>query len=122
MPFERALAFFLFGALQQFFFDGNKRASRLIMNGLLMSAGIDAVSIPAARADQFNAAIVDFDVRRDGTAMMAFIADCHPERSAIEQMNPRLFSSGRPAGQNGGAAGSDCLSVTNPGLQGPHGS
>lgn len=28
-PFERASAFFLFGSLQQFFFDGNKRTSRL---------------------------------------------------------------------------------------------
>ena len=47
-PFEQAAAFFLFGALQQFFFDGNKRTSRFMMNGILMSAGIDAISIPAA--------------------------------------------------------------------------
>jgi len=33
-PFERATAFFLFGALQQFFFDGNKRTSRFMMNGV----------------------------------------------------------------------------------------
>ncbi|NDU85955.1 MAG: cell filamentation protein Fic, partial [Ferrovum sp.] len=38
-PFERAAAFFLFGALQQFFFDGNKRTSRFMMNGILMSHG-----------------------------------------------------------------------------------
>jgi Fic family protein len=44
-PFERAAAFFLFGALQRFFFDGNKRTSRFMMNGLLMTEGIDAVSI-----------------------------------------------------------------------------
>ena len=31
-PFERATAFFLFGALQQFFFDGNKRTSRLMVS------------------------------------------------------------------------------------------
>ncbi len=30
-PFERAMAFFMFGALQQFFFDGNKRTSRFMM-------------------------------------------------------------------------------------------
>ena len=53
-PFERATAFFLFGALQQFFFDGNKRTSRMMMNGILMSHGIDAISIPASRADEFN--------------------------------------------------------------------
>jgi hypothetical protein len=45
-PFERATAFFLFGSLQQFFFDGNKRTSRFMMNGVLMTEGVDAVSIP----------------------------------------------------------------------------
>lgn len=63
-----------------------------------MSAGIDAVSIPAARADQFNTAMVDFYVTRDATAMMAFIADCHPEQAAIGRTNPRLFPPERPAG------------------------
>lgn len=97
-PFERALAFFLFGALQQFFFDGNKRTSRLMMNGILMSAGIDAVSIPAERADEFNNTMVDFYLTRDATAMMAFIVDCHPERTAIHHMNPHLFAPGGSAG------------------------
>ncbi|MCY4258727.1 MAG: hypothetical protein OXC91_00495, partial [Rhodobacteraceae bacterium] len=32
-PRERGMAFFLFGALQQFYFDGNKRTSRFMMNG-----------------------------------------------------------------------------------------
>src|SRR5260364_138772 len=53
-PLEKGCAFFLFGALQQFFFDGNKRTARLMMNGILMSAGIDAISIPAAQAETFN--------------------------------------------------------------------
>jgi Fic family protein len=43
-PFEKAAAFFLFGALQQFFFDGNKRTSRFMMNGILMISGIDAMA------------------------------------------------------------------------------
>src|SRR5450631_1896403 len=42
--FERATAFFLFGAIQEFFFDGNNRTSRLMMNGLLMTEGIEAES------------------------------------------------------------------------------
>ena len=53
-PFERATAFFLFGSLQRFFFDGNKRTSRFMMNGALMTEGVDAVSIPAIRAAEFN--------------------------------------------------------------------
>jgi Fic family protein len=77
-PLERGIAFFLFGALQQFFFDGNKRTSRFMMNGLLMASGIDAISIPAARAQEFNSRMVDFYVSRDGTEMMKFVVDCMP--------------------------------------------
>jgi Fic family protein len=78
-PFEQAAAFFLFGALQQFFFDGNKRTSRFMMNGVLMSAGIDAVSVPAGKAQEFNENMVRFYLERDATEMMAFLVDCHPE-------------------------------------------
>lgn len=80
-PFERAVAFFLFGSLQQFFFDGNKRTPRFMMNGLLMTAGIDAIGIPATRAVQFNSRMIDFYIARDATEMMAFVLDCHPEAS-----------------------------------------
>lgn len=80
--FERATAFFLFGALQQFFFDGNKRTSRFMMNGVLMSNGMDAISIPAARAQDFNEKMVRFYLSRDATEMMAFLADCHPQAQA----------------------------------------
>jgi len=81
-PFERGLAFFLFGALQQFFFDGNKRTSRLMMNGVLMSAGIDAISIPAAKAQEFNEKMVRFYLSKDGTEMMRFVGGCHPDSVA----------------------------------------
>jgi len=89
-PFERATAFFLFGSLQQFFFDGNKRTSRFMMNGILMAEGIDAVSIPAVRAAEFNSRMVDFYISRNATEMMAFVLDCHPEVAQIRQLNPGL--------------------------------
>ena len=78
-PFERALAFFLFGALQQFFFDGNKRTSRFMMNGVLMSNGIDAISVPAGKAQEFNEKMVRFYQGRDGTEMLQFLISCHPD-------------------------------------------
>lgn len=78
-PLERGMAFFLFGALQQFFFDGNKRTSRLMMNGILMSSGIDAISVPAARVQEFNTKMVRFYLTRDATEMMDFLVSCHPE-------------------------------------------
>jgi hypothetical protein len=87
---RRATAFFLFGSLQQFFLDGNKRTSRFMMNGLLMTEGIDAVSIPAVRAAEFNSRMVDFYISRNATEMMAFVLDCHPEVAQIRQLNPGL--------------------------------
>ena len=86
-PFEKAAAFFLFGALQQFFFDGNKRTSRFMMNGILMSAGIDAISVPAAKTQEFNENMVGFYLERDATEMMAFLIDCHPDAERIHDVN-----------------------------------
>ncbi|MDR2128049.1 MAG: Fic family protein [Burkholderiaceae bacterium] len=80
-PFERGAAFFLFGALQQFFFDGNKRTARFMMNGILMSAGIDAISIPAAKAQEFNEKMVRFYLSRDATEMIQLLMACHPDLS-----------------------------------------
>lgn len=82
-PFERATAFFLFGALQQFFFDGNKRTSRFMMNGILMSHGIDAISVPAAKAQEFNEKMVHFYLSKDATEMMVFLTGCHPDAKVI---------------------------------------
>ena len=82
-PFEKAAAFFLFGALQQFFFDGNKRTSRFMMNGILMAAGMDAISVPAAKAQEFNEKMVRFYLAKEATEMMAFLVDCHPDAEKI---------------------------------------
>ena len=73
---ERAVAMFLFGALQQFFYDGNKRTSRLMMNGALLSAGYDAISVPAGRRLEFNEAMIRVYDGLDGTEMMRFMAGC----------------------------------------------
>ena len=78
--FEKALAFFLFGALQQFFFDGNKRTSRFMMNGILMSAGIDAISVPAAKVQEFNEKMVRFYLSQDATEMMEFMVGCYESK------------------------------------------
>lgn len=75
-PIERAFVFFLFAALQQFFFDGNKRTARFMMNGLLMSHGMDAISVPAAKALEFNEKMVQFYVNRNGTDMIKFLLNC----------------------------------------------
>lgn len=81
-PFERALAFFLFGAFQQFFFDGNKRSARLMMNGILMSNGIMAMTVPAEKVPVFNEKMGRFYRSKDATEIMAFLvefAQCPPQ-------------------------------------------
>ena len=75
------MAYFLFGALQQFYFDGNKRTARFMMNGVLMSHGSEpghAISVPAARAREFNQEMVNFYTGRDAGRMMNFLIDCRP--------------------------------------------
>jgi Fic family protein len=66
--FEQAIAYFLFAALQQFYFDGNKRTARYMMNGHLMSHGFDSISVPAARRHEFNAGMVEFFTTKEGQA------------------------------------------------------
>ena len=73
---ERAIATFLFGALNQFFYDGNKRTSRLFMNGQLLAAGRDAISISIRRKEEFNREMIRFYDSRDGSNMMAFLTEC----------------------------------------------
>jgi hypothetical protein len=41
-----------------------------MMNGVLVTEGIDAVSIPAVRAAEFNSRMVDFYTSRDATDSM----------------------------------------------------
>ena len=74
--FEQAVSYFLFAAMQQFYYDGNKRAGRYMMNGHLMAHGIDAISVPAARKQEFNTEMIDFYWQRDGTRMFRFLASC----------------------------------------------
>jgi Fic family protein len=78
-PFEQGAAFFLFGALQQFFFDGNKRTSRLMMNGVMMSSGIYRLSVPANKFQDFNEKMVRFYQTKDATEMFHFLIECYAE-------------------------------------------
>jgi Fic family protein len=91
---EKATAFFLFGALQQFFFDGNKRTSRFMMNGILMSEGIDAISISAAKKQEFNEKMVRFYLEKDATEMMEFVIGCHPDAHLLLHSEHSMIAGG----------------------------
>ena len=77
-PIERAFALKLFMAREQFFFDGNKRTGRAMMNGVLMSNGFDGISIPAARQLDYNRAMARFYPEGDATEMMELLRSVIP--------------------------------------------
>ena len=49
----------------------------------LNDSGIDAISVPAAKAQEFNEKMVRFYLSKDATEMMDFLARCHPDAEAI---------------------------------------
>lgn len=89
-PFEHAVAYFLFAADNQFYFDGNKRTARSMMNGLLMSAGVSAVLVPAQAREEFNAVMRDFHADRDATTAMTFFASCGPRIAQTRDRQQRI--------------------------------
>ena len=77
----RAMATFLFTARNQLFWDGNKRTGRLMMNGELLAAGRDAITVPAKARQEFNTKMVRFYNSADASEMVAFLARCSLDRS-----------------------------------------
>ena len=59
-PILQALSYFLFGARTQFFYDGNKRVSRLMMNGILLKSGYPMLNIKAKDKLEFNTQMIAF--------------------------------------------------------------
>jgi Fic family protein len=76
-PFERALVYYFWGALHQFFFDGNERTSRAVTNFILLRAGYYYLSVPGERKDAFDLMMVDFYEGREATTGMSFLLDCY---------------------------------------------
>jgi len=89
-PFEQAAAYFLFAADNQFYFDGNKRTARAMMNGILLAAGAHAVLVPAQARDEFNRIMRDFYADRDATAAMDLFGSCGPRRAATRDRLERI--------------------------------
>ena len=59
-PVIRSFVFFGFGSKHQFFWDGNKRTSRLTANGVLLENGYPALNIKARDALEFNKTMIEF--------------------------------------------------------------
>ena len=99
-PHVRAMGAFLFTARSQLFWDGNKRTGRLMMNGELLSAGYDAITVPAKKRHEFNTRMVRFYDTADAEEMVDFLAGCSLDRG-LARVPGRRQSSGRrnPAGE-----------------------
>lgn len=71
----QGFVFFLTGSLNQFFFDGNKRTSRLIMNGILLQNGYPILNILAKDKLEFNEKMIEFYDTKDGTNLLEFLIE-----------------------------------------------
>ena len=72
-PIIKAITMFLFGAKCQFFYDGNKRTSRLMMNGILIEAGYPILNIKAKDRLEFNSMMVKFYDGDDITSSIEYL-------------------------------------------------
>lgn len=66
-----------------------------------MANGIDAISVPAASAQEFNEKMVQFHLTKDATETMAFLVACHPDAERIHALR------GSAAGASDGDGESD---------------
>lgn len=76
-PVEQALIYFLWASMNQFFYDGNKRTGRLVMNYILMSNNFYYLSVPADRKEDFNSLMVDFYNSKNADKVISFLLDCY---------------------------------------------
>jgi len=70
---ELAFEIFLWGSLNQFYYDGNKRTSRLISNMILISNGQGIFNIKVKDRLQFNTLMVEFYNTREADNIFEFL-------------------------------------------------
>lgn len=74
-PRERAIAYFCAATRRQFYWDGNRRTSRLMMMGELLTNGFDAISISGERRSEYNEHLTTMYLTGDASTLMAFLID-----------------------------------------------
>jgi Fic family protein len=87
-PIIKGLSYFLFGARTQLFYDGNKRVSRLMMNGILLSAGYPMLNIKAKDKLEFNTRMITFYDSGNYVEALQYLRDYYIEKNRhIKQLN-----------------------------------
>jgi Fic family protein len=93
-PIMKALTYFLFGARSQLFYDGNKRVSRLMMNGILLSAGYPMLNIKAKDKLEFNTQMIAFYDSGNYLKALEYLRDYYIEKNMhIKQVNSKPVTS-----------------------------
>ncbi len=82
-PIHRAFLVFLWGSLVQFFYDGNKRTSRFLCNGILMKSGYPPMMISAKDQLAYNQTMARFYDSQDATEALEWFYGLYAQR--IEQ-------------------------------------
>ncbi len=59
-PIIKAICYFLLNAKSQYFYDGNKRTARLMMNGILLNNGYPLLNIKAKDKLEFNTMMIEY--------------------------------------------------------------
>ena len=72
---DRAVTCFTMCARNQFFFDGNKRTSQLLMNGILLSNGQHAITIPAKERSEYFYVLREMYDENDSREIAQFLGD-----------------------------------------------
>ncbi len=78
--YDSAIHIFLTMARCQFFYDVNKRMGRFMMNGILLSNGYPAISVPAKRQLEFNQLMLDYYESANQNPMNQFLRSCIDKR------------------------------------------
>lgn len=72
---EQAIRLFLWGCLNQFYWDGNKRTARLVANGILINDGVGVLNIRARDILEFNTLMIDFYDTQNANDIVRFLAE-----------------------------------------------
>jgi Fic family protein len=79
-PVLRAMLTFLWGSLNQFFYDGNKRTSRFMANGTLLTAGLPPIMILAKDQLAYNQTMTRFYDTQDATEALNWLYGYYHDR------------------------------------------
>ena len=84
--YQASMYLFAEMARNQFFYDGNKRAARMMMAGILLDLGYPLINVPAARKQEFNQLMINYYEKQNFKELSQFLISCIPPW-LIEEFN-----------------------------------